>query len=1334
MRQFPLPPRHEELLNKTFGQDQWREDKKLAGFSGASVYQVIYRNNPVVVKIASLAVIQREQAGYHDFVLDNLHHHAPKLGGYYESDDQQEAILRYTYAGSVARSQTLFEFLERPNQKVVQEVRTILEKMFTLNQSDHPKSWWERAERKSIRSAEYYDRWLPVQLVLEQIPAAVESATLLHAQRLSLTDIAALTAGDLVLLQDFQVEKQEGGVVTLYAGRSQAPSLRVKVRGIQGDQGEAGPALYAVVKETRAMLLEDHAEEAVGAFAMHAPYFTVEGHEYHNPFYYLDELLNTRYEAYLATIHGDFNLRNILLEEKSQPGANALVRWFTNFLGQKSYDWWLIDFASAQTGPVLLDLQWLEAQVINWLLVPALQRAGQGPQTLAQVLEGLQRRRTLYFQYFQLRTGELHAIYALLQEIRRLAEGYLAEPAYNPDRWQEYYRGLTLALAATLKQEALSNELGQQAKKFALVAAATTVRWAGVKLAAPVQQGWQPLSGRWLATALVGLLAVTGVYYGVTARQGTGTPISTIPLTPPTELIATLTPTPVPTILAPTSTPAVAAVPTEPPSILARVQKRGHLRCGVNGDLPLFGWDPVTPKHRSWKPETPEDVDSYDDAEGFDADFCRVVATAIFGDYVGRVKFVNVGPKERFQALTLHVIDLLSRNTTWTPDRDSGLGVDFTAITFYTKQKLLVKKETFQQWEELAGQRICVLPATTTLANLESLRLKMGWIAVTQDREGNFTSNQQVFDAFKAGYCDAFTSDGDQLIAFTSQPKSGEERLYFSPAEYEILEITDEAIPDEPRALVVAANDSHWRKVVSYAVWATIYAEELGITQEKVDNFAQLRDLRFKAFLGVPDELIPAGGQIGELLQLQPTFARDIIARLGNYGEIYARHLQAYIPDRGANQSWQMDRAGRLFTPPFVLAQLATPALLPATIPTTELTIPPTRVPITIGVAIDRDGSELLLGEDQNNAALLASDFFSQTIPGVQIVVRVVNAGNTVEKAATAMHKLIDEYQVVAISGPTLSSQALQVNQIPNTAEVPIIGPSNTVPGIPELGCYVARISSSVELVDPLALLAAAQKLRRGGNVVVAYRNDNEFTIAEAQVFTETLAAKQSDYGFALQATVAYTKEADFTEKAAQIRSYQPDLIMIAGLPKDGGTLVYELRQQGYDGYLVGGNGFNTSRIFEVCEDCGKILLAQAFGSDVEATSPMHGQFIQRYQHSYQERPSPIAAQMFTAIQVLVEALAAINERSPISSATALSDLRDRVNRRLLSGQPFPDTPLGSIAFAPNGEILQSRFYLAETEVDAQGQWYFNTFAERDNETLDTLRTAPTDCPAEYLP
>lgn len=1325
-----MPPKnHEELMNKAFGSGNWQLDKQLAGFSGASVYQVIYRDRPVVVKIAHPVIIKRERDCYHEFVLDDLHHHTPKLGEYFESDDQQHALIRYTYAGNVARSQTLFEFLAGPEgnkpvtPQAVKEACMILERMFATTASDHPKSWWERGQRSNIRCTDYYDRWLPVQLELEYLPTPVAGAKLLQADKFSLEEqaIAQWSPGDFVQLQGFLVEKAEANVITLYIGRPQAPTLRIKVRGIQGSQQGELPPFYAVVRKTRKMLLERYAEEAVGAFGMSSPHFTVDKRTYDNPFYYLEKLLEVRENAYVATIHGDFNLRNIQIEEKTAQAPNWWRAYWQRLFGRKTYDWWLIDFASVQPGPILLDLQWLEAQVINWLLTPALQRSGQGPDALADVMDGLHRRSALYFR---LRTSELRAIYTLLQTIRRLAEHYLVKAPHDSARWQEYYRGLTLALATTLKHEALNNEV----KKFALVAAGKTIRWAREKDLPPPR--WLLFLGPVLAFVVVAAILVYG--YPRLFAPGTPTPTVVLPTPSATPAPPATATAPPPTATQPAVTP---ATPLLPPSTLARVRERTYLLCGVNGNLPLFSWDPASPKHENWDPAKPTVLDSYDNAEGFDADFCRVVAFAVFGEQA-KVKFVNLGAGERFQAVATGVVDLLSRNTTWTPDRDNGLGVDFAAINFYTKQGLIVpKKSGFDSWMALAGKRICVLPTTTTYANLVALQPQMGWSPVISNdnaRDG-FQNTRQAVEALKAeNYCEAFSSDIAQLTAFNRTPLANDGMTYLSPEEYEILPIDDPAIPDEPQTIVVAEHDNQWRQIVSYAVWATIYAEELGVTQGNVGSFDENAALRFKEFLGLPDPLIPVNGQIGERLGLSPTFASAIIAHLGNYGEIYNKHLAAYFPERGPNQSGKLSPHGRLFTPPFVLAQLASP--IPTQVMTTTPALGPTRVPITIGVAIDRDGSELLLGDDQNNAALLAGAIFSRTIPGVQIVVKVVNAGNTVAKATTAMHRLINDYQVVAISGPTLSSQAIKVDQIPNEAGVPIIAPSNTVPGIPELGCYVARVSPPVNQIDPLALTGAAEKLPRGGKVVVAYRNDNEFTIAEAAVFTETLAARDSDYRFALQATVAYTKTADFAEKAAQINRYQPDLVIIAGLPKDGGTLVFQLRQQEYKGIIIGGNGFNTSGIFDVCDDCSKIILAQAFDSRERNPDTMHHKFMTHYQQRYQEPPSPIAAQMFSALQVVVEALAELNQHAQITPATPLSTLRDGINRRLLSGRPFTDTPIGAIAFTPTGEILQPEFYVAETAQDAQGQWRFKTLDNRENEALASLDTLSSDCPAGYLP
>ena len=66
--------------------------------------------------------------------------------------------------------------------------------------------------------------------------------------------------------------------------------------------------------------------------------------------------------------------------------------------------------------------------------------------------------------------------------------------------------------------------------------------------------------------------------------------------------------------------------------VLERVRSRGYLRCGVNGSLPYFS-----------ERKSAVDADGfYLEASGFDADFCRVVAIAVFGTYSNTLRFKDL--------------------------------------------------------------------------------------------------------------------------------------------------------------------------------------------------------------------------------------------------------------------------------------------------------------------------------------------------------------------------------------------------------------------------------------------------------------------------------------------------------------------------------------------------------------------------------------------------------------------------------------------------------------------------------------------------------------------
>ncbi len=367
------------------------------------------------------------------------------------------------------------------------------------------------------------------------------------------------------------------------------------------------------------------------------------------------------------------------------------------------------------------------------------------------------------------------------------------------------------------------------------------------------------------------------------------------PAPPPTPAgAATDTPAAIPTTAAgdATATPAAPVgdatatpVSAAQPGLLQRVRERGRLICGANADLPGFGfYDRVR-----------------DQWSGFDVDFCRAIAAAIFND-PDAVEFIGLttsGPNERFAAVRNGTVDVLIRNTTWTLGRDIA-GLAFGPTTFHDGQTFMVRASArIATSADLAGKRICVARGTTSEQNLTDDFAARGitFEAVLFDDEG------QLYPAYDRGECDAVTSDSSQLVS--------KRQTLTTPADHIIL---GERISREPLGPVFIENDEQWRDVVSWVVFATIYAEEVRISQENVEQQrAQSDDPRVRRLLGVESEF-------GQGLGLSNDFAYAIIREVGNYGDIYDRNLGPRTPfalDRGPNKVWNLGQGGVLASPPF---------------------------------------------------------------------------------------------------------------------------------------------------------------------------------------------------------------------------------------------------------------------------------------------------------------------------------------------------------------------------------------------------------------------------------
>lgn len=308
------------------------------------------------------------------------------------------------------------------------------------------------------------------------------------------------------------------------------------------------------------------------------------------------------------------------------------------------------------------------------------------------------------------------------------------------------------------------------------------------------------------------------------------------------------------------------------------IKERGEVRCGVSqGVLGFSGPD----KNGVWG--------------GFDVDFCRAVAAVTLGN-PDKVAYVPLSTKDRFTALQSGEVDLLSRQTTWTLSRDTDLGMSFVGVNYYDGQAFMVNKEVgVKSVKELSGASVCTETGTTTEQNMADYfsANKMEYEVIA------FEKPDQTIQAFNTGRCDVYSTDASALYA---------QRLTLNdPDSFVVL---PEVISKEPLGPAVRQGDDQWFKIVRWTLFALIEAEEMGITKENAASLAESGTVAQKRFLGIDSEA-------GKTLGLDSKWTYQAISAVGNYGEIFERHLGKDSPlkiERGLNRLW--NDGGLMYAPP----------------------------------------------------------------------------------------------------------------------------------------------------------------------------------------------------------------------------------------------------------------------------------------------------------------------------------------------------------------------------------------------------------------------------------
>ncbi|MFN8442697.1 MAG: hypothetical protein U0175_18120 [Caldilineaceae bacterium] len=471
------------LIKAAFeGNKDVRINEKLSGYSGAHTWRVVTDTDGVfVVKITSQTGIERETKNYADYV-SGKYDNAVVPEDVVICDDGNWALHKTTYAG-LSSSKTLLQYLEdkreKDPRKLLTETKLILDEIFDRNGI----GWWQKGETaKESTCSIYYDRLLPEHLRLTKFDIPTPSAITLKSGEITPAQLLKIERGTIVKLVGFTVDKVRGNSSNLNAKSPEdieAPRIRIKIDGFTDfPPGTEVAEIYGQVTSQRQELLNDIIKKFLPGFLVESKIIRTEEitpqwkANISNPLYFLQDLLNKSRNMYVSTIHGDLNLGNILVKTGGQD---------LQYRGHR-----LIDFSETGKGPILLDMQWFEANVIAWLLAPAIEKANLNIDTLNDIFTALHHRRSLTSLPTRLRTA-IQTPYTVLLALRQLIQ----ERQYLVRGWDEYYQGLAIALVSISRFEELKSDF---CRRTAFLSASTVLNWADIGAVEPKRkESW----GQW---------------------------------------------------------------------------------------------------------------------------------------------------------------------------------------------------------------------------------------------------------------------------------------------------------------------------------------------------------------------------------------------------------------------------------------------------------------------------------------------------------------------------------------------------------------------------------------------------------------------------------------------------------------------------------------------------------------------------------------------------------------------------------------------------------------------------------------------------------------------
>lgn len=327
---------------------------------------------------------------------------------------------------------------------------------------------------------------------------------------------------------------------------------------------------------------------------------------------------------------------------------------------------------------------------------------------------------------------------------------------------------------------------------------------------------------------------------------------------------------------------------------------------------------------------------------------------------------------------------------------------------------------------------------------------------------------------------------------------------------------------------------------------------------------------------------------------------------------------------------------------------------------------------VTIGAIFGLSGNISVYGGPQQAAVQLAvAEINDSGYLGDEVTLEVIfeDSAGDAEQAIAAMTKLVEEDEVIAVLGPTLSTEAFAADPIANENETVVMGVSNTAIGITDMGDYVFRNSLPEAAVIP-GTIAQATEILGLEAVGVLYGNDDDFTISGYEVFIEAL----EDNGVEVLGEETFARgDADFNAQLTSLINEDPDALVVSALAAEAVQILLQARQLGYEGPIIGGNGFNSPAVLQQAGEAAEgLIVGAAWNVAAENQTESSLAFIEKFAETYEYSPDQFAAQAYTGAWLFATAIRCADSVDRTDVRDALAEIEDF------------DSPLGVFSFDEN--------------------------------------------------